>query len=149
MSSGNYFEKILRLNKVKASTALASVDLESDLLLENVLRKVNIEKEDIYETDAGEYAKILEELAHHAKETESKLQPLTKLTRSKSINLESGISLLNSKNEIFANYLICLNYYMLYKLNGITLKDSALIKKLIYYKTLLAKLKPVETKMDY
>jgi hypothetical protein len=38
---------------------------------------------------------------------------------------------------------------MLYKLNGLTLKDSTLVKKLIYYKTLLAKLKPVERKMDY
>lgn len=56
---------------------------------------------------------------------------------------------MNSKNEIFTNYLICLHYYMLYKLNGISIEGSSLLKKLVYYRTLLAKLKPVERKMDY
>lgn len=38
---------------------------------------------------------------------------------------------------------------MLFKLQGKSIKDHPLIKKLIYIKSLILKLKPIEKKMEY
>ena len=46
-------------------------------------------------------------------------------------------------------YLICLNLYILKKLNADSLENSKVIEKLLYNKTLINKLKPVEKKLDY
>ncbi|EDK31964.1 Sas10/Utp3/C1D family protein (macronuclear) [Tetrahymena thermophila SB210] len=148
VNSSNYFEKILKISKQNLSQ-IENVELIQDILKKKNISKIDLEKEEIYQNDQGEFKKLIDEMSKNSKDEESKLYPITKLTRSKNLNLEQGISLLNSKNEIFSNYLICLHFYMLYKLNGISLKDSPVVKKLIYYKTLLSKLKPVEQKMEY
>ncbi|KAL4446534.1 hypothetical protein ABPG74_005472 [Tetrahymena malaccensis] len=148
VNSSNYFEKILKISKQNLSQ-IENVELIEDILKKKNLSKIDLEKEELYQNDQGEFKKLIDEMSKNSKDEESKLYPITKLTKSKNLNLEQGISLLNSKNEIFSNYLICLHFYMLYKLNGISLKDSPVVKKLIYYKTLLSKLKPVEQKMEY
>lgn len=50
--------------------------------------KVDLDKEEIYKNDEGEFQKIIDEMVKNSKEEESKLHPLTKLTRSRNLNLE-------------------------------------------------------------
>ncbi len=64
------------------------------------------------------------------------------------LNLKSGISLLNSKNLIFIDYLINLNLYLLQKSQGENLNKD-LVTEMIREKLLIQKLKPVENKLEY
>ena len=53
---------------------------------------------------------------------------------------------------LMTQYLIELHFYVLFKLNGVTLtegKGLELYKNLIYLKTLMMKLSPVEKKLEY
>ena len=63
--------------------------------------------------------------------------------------VDEGIDFLNSKSELLIEYLLGIQIYLLKKTVGSAIKDSALIKKLIYIKTLLQKMSPVEKKLEY
>lgn len=63
--------------------------------------------------------------------------------------MSSGIGFLNSKNLVLLDYIQGLIYYFLHKLSGSSLKNSELVKKLVYQKILLNKMLPVEQKLEY
>jgi hypothetical protein len=63
-----------------------------------------------------------------------------------------GIGYFNSKNLLMLEYLIQLQFYQLFKVNGEDLTTGQgleLYKRLVYLKTLLTKLGPVEKKLEY
>lgn len=63
-----------------------------------------------------------------------------------------GLGYYNSKNLLLLEYLIHLQYYQLFKVNGESLTEGEgleLYKRLAYLKTLLTKLSPVEKKLEY
>jgi len=53
------------------------------------------------------------------------------------------------KNNLLLSYYQYSQLYMLYKLQGRKISETALPLKLIYVKTLLQKLKPIESKLEY
>ena len=63
-----------------------------------------------------------------------------------------GIGYYNSKNMLMLEYLIQLQFYQLFKINGEDLTKGQgleLYKRLVYLKTLLTKLSPVQKKLEY
>lgn len=59
------------------------------------------------------------------------------------------MSFLDVKTHLFLSYMQFLYLYMLFKSQGKPIHDHPIIKRLIYLKSLLLKLKPVEKKLDY
>ena len=65
---------------------------------------------------------------------------------------DSGINYYSCKNLLFNEYLVCLKFYQLFRLNGIKLNEEEgleLYQRMTYLKTLLLKLSPVEKKLEY
>lgn len=65
---------------------------------------------------------------------------------------DKGIGYFNSKNLMFLEYLIQLEFYELFRINAVDLTKGTgleLYKRLVYLKTLLMKLSPVEKKLEY
>ncbi|KRX04284.1 hypothetical protein PPERSA_11408 [Pseudocohnilembus persalinus] len=71
-----------------------------------------------------------------------------KNNKNSSLKFDKGIGFFNAKSLIFQEYMINLHFYLLKKIQGQPL-DSEFVKKLLYQKTLLQKMKPVEKKLDY
>lgn len=65
---------------------------------------------------------------------------------------DKGIGYFNAKNLMFLEYLIQLEFYELFRINAVDLTKETgleLYKRLVYLKTLLLKLSPVEKKLEY
>ena len=63
-----------------------------------------------------------------------------------------GIEFYNCKSLIFLQYMTLLQFYKLFKVNSVTLQTGIgleLYKKLIFFKSLLMKLGPLENKLEY
>lgn len=60
-----------------------------------------------------------------------------------------GLSFLDVKSQLFISYLLYLFMYSLMKSQGKPIHDHPIVKRLIYLKSLLIKLKPIEKKLDY
>ena len=63
--------------------------------------------------------------------------------------IPKGLSFLDVKSHLFLSYLMYLLIYMLFKLQGKPINNHPIVKRLIYLKSLLIKLKPIEKKLDY
>lgn len=68
------------------------------------------------------------------------------------MSVEKGIGYFDAKNLVALEYLIQLHFYIGFKLEGVDLANGEgfeLYKQLIYLKTLLGKLAPLDKKLDY
>lgn len=94
----------------------------------------------------------MEEFAVGEKENLAKIEELLSFTADEEVHFDSGINFYSCKNLIFNEYLICLKFYQLFKLKGIDFTEGeglSLYQRLVYLKTLILKLGPVEKKLEY
>lgn len=56
---------------------------------------------------------------------------------------------MDAKTQLFLSYMQFLYIYMLMKAQGKPIQNHPIVKRLIYIKSLLLKLKPIEKKLDY
>eukprot|EP00042_Codosiga_hollandica_P006982 m.16651 g.16651 ORF g.16651 m.16651 type:complete len:295 (+) comp28546_c0_seq1:6481-7365(+) len=62
---------------------------------------------------------------------------------------DHGVSFLELKHEVLLEYNIHLAFFMLLKVEGKSVEDHPVIERLIYLRTLLEKLRPIEAKLKY
>eukprot|EP00828_Plagiopyla_frontata_P040656 TRINITY_DN5568_c0_g1_i1.p2 TRINITY_DN5568_c0_g1~~TRINITY_DN5568_c0_g1_i1.p2 ORF type:complete len:167 (+),score=34.40 TRINITY_DN5568_c0_g1_i1:119-619(+) len=60
-----------------------------------------------------------------------------------------GVSFITIKIELLLQYQQNLLFYILLKIQGKTIESQNVIKRLVYLKTLISKLKPIEKKLEY
>lgn len=59
------------------------------------------------------------------------------------------MSYIDVKFNLLAFYSMNLAFYILMKVQGLSVKEHPVIRRMIYIKTLLSKLKPIDKKLDY
>lgn len=81
-----------------------------------------------------------------------KINELYEFTSNPDVSFDSGLPFYSCKNIIFNEYLICLKFYELFRLNAADFTAGPglrLYERLVYLKTLILKLAPVEKKLEY
>lgn len=62
---------------------------------------------------------------------------------------EAGLAFLQAKNQLLVGYCANLAYYLLLKVQGRSIKDHPVVERLIKYRLLIEKIKPMEAKLQY
>lgn len=62
---------------------------------------------------------------------------------------EGASSYVEMKVQLLLSYLVGLNYYLVLKLRGASVRDHPVVPKLLWIRTLLEKLKPVDQRLQY
>lgn len=107
------------------------------------------EKLEILINDAPELLKLLESFKEKITELTEKIDPLLKQVESKALPTSQGLSYLQVKFHLLLSYCINIGYYLLLKTEGKTVKDHPVIETLVRTRTLLEKLRPLDTKLKY
>lgn len=100
--------------------------------------------------EVEECERLLEKMVEGQGEIEKKVGEVRTWVEEK--EFVGGLGYYNAKNMVFMEYLIQLEFYELFKINGVDLTSGqglALYQRLVYLKTLLTKLAPIEKKLDY
>ena len=68
---------------------------------------------------------------------------------SKDFELKNGMTYLEMKYNLLLSYCTFLSFYLLLKLEGKDITDHPVIFKLAHIKTMIEKLKPLDSKLQY
>lgn len=94
-----------------------------------------------------ETKRYLEEFHRKVIEVKTHVEPL--LAKLKSNNTEQGLSFLETKYQLLIGYCANLAYYLLLKVRGKNIERHPVIERLIKYRLLIEKIKPLESKLQY
>jgi U3 small nucleolar RNA-associated protein 3 len=112
--------------------------------LDSILLKQIIEKETPYLAD------LISEFASTAQALNGKLKPMLDKIRAKQVGTtKHGMTYLEMKYNLLLSYCSFLSFYILLKTEGVSTKDHPVIGKLLYIKTLLERLRPLDQKLQY
>ena len=68
---------------------------------------------------------------------------------SEKFSVEQAISLINVRTEALIDFCRFMSLLAIMKLNGESIKDHPILEKLIFLKTFLGRLKPINKKIEY
>ena len=95
---------------------------------------------------------LLAEFQDSLTQIQQKLQPCLEKVKQRSgdkIITKNGMTYLEMKYNLLLSYCTFLAFYLLLKVEGQQVKDHPVIYKLAHIKTLLEKLKPLDSKLQY
>eukprot|EP00331_Platyophrya_macrostoma_P029725 CAMPEP_0176456500 /NCGR_PEP_ID=MMETSP0127-20121128/31325_1 /TAXON_ID=938130 /ORGANISM="Platyophrya macrostoma, Strain WH" /LENGTH=502 /DNA_ID=CAMNT_0017846471 /DNA_START=43 /DNA_END=1551 /DNA_ORIENTATION=+ len=107
------------------------------------------QKIELIKKESPELLSVLTDFKKSLKEVKNKFLPLLSYLRNKKFKISEGISYLDVKFELLLSYCMNLAFYILIKLQGKTIKDHPVLRRLVYIKSLLSKLKPLDKKLEY
>ncbi|KAF8819615.1 Sas10 C-terminal domain-containing protein [Cardiosporidium cionae] len=123
---------------INFSSTNASENLSSEALI-SILQK-----------NSAEFEPLLKDMQTKFKELNEEIRPLLeKMDYLKGVLTEEGHSFLHTKNQLFIGYLTYLSYYILLKCNGHSVKNHPVIQRLVEFRLIMEKMKPIEQKLRY
>ncbi|PJF19702.1 Sas10 domain-containing protein [Paramicrosporidium saccamoebae] len=129
-------------DKYASESDLVGLDVES---LEVLLPED--EKLEIIEKHAPETKQFLGEFRKSIAEMRNHIEPV--LGKLKASKTDKGLCFLETKYQLLIGYCANLAYYLLLKVQGKGIKDHPVIERLIKYRLLIEKIKPMEVKLQY
>jgi len=99
--------------------------------------------------NTSETAEVLAKLKTHMAQISSHNKAVAGGLEKGKIVTEQGVSLLEAKLQLMMSYNIALNLYILLKLEGKPIENHPVIDKLILLRTMIEKIKPIETRLKY
>ena len=97
----------------------------------------------------AEVTEAVSDLARFCRETESKVSATTSQSRAGQLPTHAGVSLLELKHLVLASYTANLAQYAMMRTEGIRVEDSAVVDRLIYLRTVLEKVRPLDRRIKY
>nr|CAG4644449.1 EOG090X0IJO [Lepidurus arcticus] len=92
---------------------------------------------------------LLSDLKTHTESVRKSVLSLTHKLKNEDLSTSKGLSFLEVKYHLLLSYLIDLNFLMLKKCSGHTIKDDAVINRLVENRTVLERMRPMEHKLKY
>ena len=92
---------------------------------------------------------ILSEIKTKTKDLKDRLQPLISKIKAQELATDQGISLLEVKCHSLLSYMTHLSYFILLKLQGMSVEGHPCTTSLVELRTVLEKIKPLENKLKY
>lgn len=105
------------------------------------------EAKEITEDDKTLYKNTLLSICSNLDEFDKKNSVILKNFKENKIEIKYGLSYMEAKQHIFIIYLEYLMYYDMLKLQGESIKNHPILKKLIFYRNLLERMKVVDLKL--
>ena len=79
----------------------------------------------------------------------NRIEPLSEEILNSKYDLSKGIDFFDVKSQLMISYMMFNTIYMLYKINGQSIKNEGMIKRMLFLKEVFKKLQPVEKKLEY
>lgn len=98
-------------------------------------------------TTSPELAALLADMQSKVQEVRETIQPLLEKVRNHEIATSSGISFLELKNHLLLSYCLNVNFYLLLKAEGKSVKDHPVIDELVRLRLMLDKTKSIDEKL--
>lgn len=141
-----------------AELDLDDIDFDDDMMTSNgsvekiakdLSHLTENEKLQIVLTDSPELLGLLEEFKAKLDELRNHIQPVLKKVQENNVPTSKGISLLELKFHLLLNYCTNITFYLLLKAEGKSIKGHPVVKQLVHIRTILEKIRPLETKLKY
>jgi U3 small nucleolar RNA-associated protein 3 len=107
------------------------------------------EKLEIVMTDAPELIGLLEEFKDKIKEMREGVKPIIENVQAKQSMTNKGLSFLEIKHQLLLSYCINISFYLLLKSQGKPVRDHPVMVQLLEIRTLLERLRPLDSKLKY
>eukprot|EP01101_Sappina_pedata_P008659 TRINITY_DN4847_c0_g1_i1.p1 TRINITY_DN4847_c0_g1~~TRINITY_DN4847_c0_g1_i1.p1 ORF type:complete len:729 (-),score=452.45 TRINITY_DN4847_c0_g1_i1:169-2316(-) len=108
------------------------------------------EKIELVKRDSPELINLLGEYKSNISLIREKIAPILDLAnKRKSLENLKGISFLELKYHLLLNYCTNISFYLLMKAEGRSIKDHPVVEALIRNRTVLEKMKPLDSKLKY
>lgn len=105
--------------------------------------------EDLDEEDMGEFLALLKDFKERIVLLRTQLQPLIQRAKAGSIPSSSGLSFLQLKYHLMLGYCSSVVYYLILKGRAGKVLGHPVIKKMLRYRLMLEKIRPLEIKMRF
>lgn len=143
------FKKYLSLFKSKG----AKIDhgLSKEIFQKETYKAASFPSDvaEIVKMDLPELTKLLSDLKNSIMGMRIKVASIIDFLNESSVDPSDSITLINLRMEVLADYWTYLSLLVLKKLNGDSIADHPIVKRLMYLRQFLAKLKPIYKKMDF
>lgn len=105
--------------------------------------------EDIDEEDMGEFLALLKDFKERLHLLRNQLQPLLQRAKDNKLPTSSGLSFLQLKYHLMLGYCSSVVFYLMIKGRGGRVQGHPVIRKMIRYRLMLEKIRPLEIKMRF
>jgi U3 small nucleolar RNA-associated protein 3 len=99
--------------------------------------------------DSPELLGLLDDLKARLNEVRMHIQPVIDRVRSGKIETSQGISFLEMKYHVMIMYCTHIVFYLYLKAEGRSVKNHPVVKQLVHLRTILEKIKPIDSKLKY
>ena len=106
-------------------------------------------EEDLEEEDMGEFLALLKDFKERLHLLRTQLQPLLQRAKESKMPTSSGLSFLQLKYHLMLGYCSSVVYYLMLKGRSGTVQGHPVIRKMLRYRLMLEKIRPLEIKMRF
>ena len=107
------------------------------------------DKLDIVVKDSPELLDLLDEFKESMRVLAEQIDPVLKKFKKGDVETQQGISFLEVKFHLLMSYCTNISFYLLLKAKGRSVKDHPVIKQLVYLRTTIERLRPLDKKLKY
>uniref|UniRef100_A0A0G4I608 Sas10 C-terminal domain-containing protein n=1 Tax=Chromera velia CCMP2878 TaxID=1169474 RepID=A0A0G4I608_9ALVE len=105
------------------------------------------QKKDLLSKEAPDLQPLLKECSEKVKDLRERVAPLIKAVKRGDLPTSKGLSFLEVKVHVLLSYLLNLSYYLALKARGVDAQDHPVIDRLVFARTLMEKLRPIEERL--
>ncbi|KAG8223252.1 hypothetical protein J437_LFUL001528 [Ladona fulva] len=105
--------------------------------------------EDIVSQDLPEALKMVQEMGQNFRQVAQLVDNMLEKVKRGEVSTEKGLSFLEVKYHMLLSYLINLTYVILRKCSGEKIEGDPAISRLVEIRTVMEKMRPMETKLKY
>lgn len=105
--------------------------------------------EDLIEEDMGEFLALLKDFKDRLHLLRTQLQPLLQRAKESKMPTSSGLSFLQLKYHLMLGYCSSVVYYLMLKGSAGKVQGHPVIRKMLRYRLMLEKIRPLEIKMRF
>lgn len=109
----------------------------------------DLDDEDLEEEDMGEFLALLKDFKERLHLLRTQLQPLLQRAKESKMPTSSGLSFLQLKYHLMLGYCSSVVYYLMLKGRSGTVQGHPVIRKMLRYRLMLEKIRPLEIKMRF
>ena len=142
----NAFSKVSKVSSQKKTLQfddLEGFDAESDTETEDGAEDA------LEEEDMGEFLALLKDFKERLHLLRTQLQPLLQRAKESKMPTSSGLSFLQLKYHLMLGYCSSVVYYLMLKGRAGTVQGHPVIRKMLRYRLMLEKIRPLEIKMRF
>lgn len=131
-----------------------SKNSEVESITSKALSKALPKEEELKEllSAAPELHKLVDDFNAKLEELKVKIEPtIKKLSKAShpTASSQKGLSFLKTKNQLLVGYCANLSFMLSLKVGGVSIEAHPVLKRLVKYRVLLEKIKPMEKKLQY